>query len=63
MSIDQAIETYVDFVSKVFSARQTGLDWKFNTRIFEEIVKDIVKGATGDSNEPILEQRSGACKV
>ena len=63
MSIDKAIETYVDFTSKVFSARQIGRDGKFSTTAFEDTIRSIIKDATGNSDERILDGRSHACKV
>ena len=63
MSIDQAIKTYVAFVSKAFSARKTGGGGKFNTKTFENAIKGIVKDVTGNSYECILDEHPNACKV
>ena len=63
MSVDKAIDTYVDLVSKVFSARQIGRDGKFNTKTFEDAIKSIVMNATNDVDECMLDQRNDACKV
>ena len=63
MSIDDAIETYVDFASKVFSGEQIGRDGKFSTKTFEETIKTIVRSVTGDSDERLFDRRPNACKV
>ena len=63
MPIDKAIETYVDFTSKVFSAGQIGLDGKFNTKTFENTIKNIVRSVMDDPDECLLDQRPNACKV
>ena len=63
MTVDKAIETYVDFASKVFSTRQIGRDGKFSTKTFEDTIKGIITDVTGNSDERILDGRSSACKV
>ena len=63
MSIDKAIETYVDFSSKVFAPGKIGLGGKFSTKTFEDGIKTIVLSVTDDPNERLLDRRSNACKV
>ena len=63
MSIDKAIATYVDLTSKVFSAGQIGLDGRFSTKTFEDIIKNVVISVTNDSDECLLDRRPSACKV
>ena len=63
MSIEKAIEAYVDFISKVFSTRQIGRDGKFSTKTFEDAIKDIIMNVTNNPDERLLDERSNACKV
>ena len=63
MSVDKAIEIYVDFTSKVFSAKQIGRDGKFSTKTLEDTIRNIMVNVTNDSEERLWDRRPNACKV
>ena len=63
MSIDDAIDSYVNLSKRVFSAKQIGEDGKFNAKTFDEAIVEIIESITQNPHEPLLDQRPNSCKV
>ena len=63
MSVDDAIESYVRFSKRVFSAKQIGREGKFNAKTFEEAIIEVIERITKNPHERMMDQRPNACKV
>ena len=65
MSMDDAIECYVNLSKEVFSAKQIGRDGKFKASKLEEVLKRVIKQHTGNADEQMMDKRSDGqvCKT
>ena len=65
MGVDTAIDIYNDLVQQVFSdPKQLPGDGMFKATKLEEVIKSIVRGATGNPEEPLLEVgNASACRT
>ncbi|KAG6824300.1 hypothetical protein H0H87_012092, partial [Tephrocybe sp. NHM501043] len=65
MSVEDAINCYDTLAENVFSQVQDGSDLTKNATLLENIIKEIVKSKTGDSEAQMLDDRSpgGICKT
>ncbi|KAG6852454.1 hypothetical protein H0H87_009915, partial [Tephrocybe sp. NHM501043] len=65
MSVEDAINCYDTLAENVFSQVQDGGDLTKNATLLENIIKEIVKSKTGDSEAQMLDDRApgGICKT
>ncbi|KAK6003120.1 hypothetical protein QM012_000965 [Aureobasidium pullulans] len=71
MTVDECIQKYQDFMTKVFTIswlKRKASDWhiggdKYDAKILESCIKEVVKDRLGDENAMLLDDREGACKV
>ena len=63
MDVDTAIKHYDDLAKQVFSNMKRYGD-RFKAKKLEEVIKDVVKTVTGDSESPLLERnQAGICRT
>jgi len=65
MGVDAAIDVYSDLAQQVFSdpKRWPG-DGRFKATKLEEMIKSVVRGVTGNPEEPLLEVgNASACRT
>ena len=63
MTIDKAIACYVSLAEKVFSSTQIGSDGKFSSRMFEDVIKQIVNEECGNPTERMTDDGPAVCKT
>ncbi|KIJ39529.1 hypothetical protein M422DRAFT_110290, partial [Sphaerobolus stellatus SS14] len=63
MSINDAIDCYDQLTKTVFDATQVGGDGKFNHKVLERIIKDVVEHQVGTAEERMLDTRDNTCKT
>ncbi|KIJ50301.1 hypothetical protein M422DRAFT_159868 [Sphaerobolus stellatus SS14] len=63
MSINDVIDCYEQLTKTVFKATQVGRDGRFDHKVLEEVIKDVVKHQVGTDEEGMLDNRDNACKT
>ncbi|KIJ39564.1 hypothetical protein M422DRAFT_174934, partial [Sphaerobolus stellatus SS14] len=63
MSINDVIDCYDQLTKTLFKATQVGRDGKFNHKVLEKVIKDVVKHQVGTDEERMLDTRDNACKA
>ena len=63
MSVYEAIDCYNTLTKTVFKATQISGDGKFQHKVLEKVIKDIVKDRLGNEDERMIDTRYNACKT